>query len=346
MASGQLDLHPENAGEDFNININGAAPNANGHLLDGVENTEAIQGLSLVVPPQDAVQEVKLATSNYDAEYGKVAGGLWQTDHQVGHKCFSRIVVRKLSHVWFQRGRSVQSAPTAFPAIAGISLAAASAARLSRTSSFSSVITRECGTTSIPQALTQFRSMLSRTGDFSSIAATNPIYDPATGNPDGTGRTQFDCDGVLNVICPDRISQAATNLLALLAAAECFRRDKFELSDISSGDFRPEPVRYPRRLLCYSEDCRVREIHVIFKRRSLPPMLLASSGRRAAAGWLEFANAGNSSDHDKSFMVELSTHFFPIAIDRCPVCFFAHRHLGVAARMRVQTRRQRSEFPI
>src|ERR1700691_3130037 len=30
MPSGQLDLHPENAGEDFNVNINGAAPGANG----------------------------------------------------------------------------------------------------------------------------------------------------------------------------------------------------------------------------------------------------------------------------------------------------------------------------
>src|SRR5579862_7437009 len=54
MASGQLDLHPENAGSDFNVNVNGAAPNANGHLLDGVENTEAIQGLSLIVASQDA----------------------------------------------------------------------------------------------------------------------------------------------------------------------------------------------------------------------------------------------------------------------------------------------------
>src|SRR5258708_22058544 len=88
MAGGQLDLHPENAGEDYNINVNGAAPNANGHLLDGVENTEAIQGLSLVVPSQDAVQEVKLATSNYDAEYGKVAGGLWQITTKSGTNAF------------------------------------------------------------------------------------------------------------------------------------------------------------------------------------------------------------------------------------------------------------------
>src|SRR5713101_1517119 len=88
MPGGQLDLHPENAGSDFNLNINGAAPNANGHLLDGVENTEAIQGLSIIVAPQDAVQELKLATSNYDAEYGKVAGGLWQITTKSGTNAF------------------------------------------------------------------------------------------------------------------------------------------------------------------------------------------------------------------------------------------------------------------
>ena len=59
-----------------------------------------------------------------------------------------------------------------------------------------------------------------KAGDFSSVAATNPIFDPATGNPDGSGRTQFSCAGVLNVICPDRISPAATNLLALLPSAQ------------------------------------------------------------------------------------------------------------------------------
>jgi len=42
MPGGQLDVHPENAGEDFNVNINGASPNNNSHLLDGVENTEVI----------------------------------------------------------------------------------------------------------------------------------------------------------------------------------------------------------------------------------------------------------------------------------------------------------------
>src|SRR6202790_3327218 len=67
MPGGQLDVHPANADSDFNLNINGAAPNANGHLLDGVENTEAIQGLSIIVSPQDAVQKGKLAKTHQSA---------------------------------------------------------------------------------------------------------------------------------------------------------------------------------------------------------------------------------------------------------------------------------------
>src|ERR1035438_8749930 len=50
--------------------------------------SDRIQGVSLVVPSQDAVQEVKLATSNYDAEYGKVAGGLWQITTKSGTNAF------------------------------------------------------------------------------------------------------------------------------------------------------------------------------------------------------------------------------------------------------------------
>ena len=84
MPGGQLDLHPENAGEDFNVNINGALPNNNSHLLDGVENTEVIQGYSMLVTSQDSVQEVKFTTSNYDAEFGRVGGGVLQISTKSG----------------------------------------------------------------------------------------------------------------------------------------------------------------------------------------------------------------------------------------------------------------------
>jgi hypothetical protein len=55
-----------------------------------------------------------------------------------------------------------------------------------------------------------------RSGDFSGIPTV--IYDPATGNPDGTGRKQISCNGVLNVICPNRLDSAAMAFLKRVPA--------------------------------------------------------------------------------------------------------------------------------
>ena len=58
-----------------------------------------------------------------------------------------------------------------------------------------------------------------RNGDFSEVLAINPnfhIYDPATGNPDGTGRTEF-----AGAIVPvGRISNISRQIQALYPAAK------------------------------------------------------------------------------------------------------------------------------
>src|SRR3984893_6430492 len=192
MPGGQLDLHPENAGSDFNLNINGAAPNANGHLLDGVENTEAIQGLSIIVSPQDAVQEVKLATSNYDAEYGKVAGGLWQITTKSGTNAFHGSLFEYYRSSGFNAAD--QMGPEHTTGVQG-----------NRWNQFGGSIggpviknkvfffgdyqgmRNNLHAATNPAATVPIDAF--RTGDFSSVAAIDPIYDPATGNPDGTGRS-------------------------------------------------------------------------------------------------------------------------------------------------------------
>jgi hypothetical protein len=60
-------------------------------------------------------------------------------------------------------------------------------------------------------------------GDFSGYTGKGstvvPIYDPSTGNADGTGRTQFQCNGVMNVICPTRIDSISQKFIQLYYAA-------------------------------------------------------------------------------------------------------------------------------
>jgi len=211
MASGQLDLHPENSGEDFNVNINGGQTNNNAHILDGVENTEAIQGYSLLVPTNASVQEVKLTTSNYDAEYGSVSGGVFQVTTKSGTNSFHGSAFEYYRTAGFFAADSF-SQPNGVPGNVWNQFGGSVGGPIKKDKLFffadyqgmrNNLSTSSLYTSPLPAF---------RNGDFSSVAATNPIYDPATGNPDGTGRTQFPG----NVIPANRISPATANLLALL----------------------------------------------------------------------------------------------------------------------------------
>jgi outer membrane receptor protein involved in Fe transport len=313
MPGGQLDLHPENAGSDFNLNINGAAPNANGHLLDGVENTEAIQGLSIIVAPQDAVQELKLATSDYDAEYGKVAGGLWQITTKSGTNAFHGSLFENYRtsgfnaadhftepkgiprNIWNQFGGSVggpviRKKVFFFGDYQGM-----------RNNLFAS------GNAVVP--IDAFR-----TGDFSSVAAIDPIYDPATGNPDGTGRRQIQCNGVLNVICPNRISPAAAKLLALLPKPNSAGTGP---SGTGQNYQISRPATFDQNQFDTRADYFVTSKTAIFgkftyfKATFNTPTAYGVAGGGPPLGGIGVANAGASSDNDKSLMFNYQHTFSP-----------------------------------
>src|SRR5579884_882016 len=59
------------------VSINGAPGNANEFLLDGAPNTAAAQNQPIIYANADSVQEFKVQTNNYSAEYGRAAGGIF-----------------------------------------------------------------------------------------------------------------------------------------------------------------------------------------------------------------------------------------------------------------------------
>ena len=63
------------------LSINGQPALQNNYLIDGVDNNSTVMGLQdrksqAVIPSLDAVQEMKIQTSNYSAEYGRNVGGV------------------------------------------------------------------------------------------------------------------------------------------------------------------------------------------------------------------------------------------------------------------------------
>jgi hypothetical protein len=58
------------------LTANGQRAENNNFLLDGSDNTANFVGVVVVVPSMDAIQEFKVQTSNYSAEFGRAAGAI------------------------------------------------------------------------------------------------------------------------------------------------------------------------------------------------------------------------------------------------------------------------------
>ena len=312
MAGGQLDLHPENAGEDFNMNINGAQPNANAHLLDGVDNQEDIQGLSLIVTTQDSVQEYKVTTSNYDAEYGRVAGGLNQITTKSGSNAYHGSLFEYYRTAGFFAADRGFSQPNGVPGNVWNQFGGSVGGPIKKDKLFFFADFQGMRNNLFTSGLNTVPIDAFRTGDFSSIAAIDPIYDPATGNPDGTGRTQFDgCPGTpeLNVICPTRISAAATNLLNLLPHAQP------QYTGYANNYAISRPANFNQNQTNGRVDYYVTPKTIVFGKFSyFDANFFTDTAYGAAGGGPPLGgavNSGNSLDHDKSAMVSYQHTFNP-----------------------------------
>ena len=75
-AAGNNDLPVNQIGTAF-ASVNGQRGNANEYLLDGAPNSSPAQNQPVIFASVDAVQEFKVETNNFSAEYGRAAGGVF-----------------------------------------------------------------------------------------------------------------------------------------------------------------------------------------------------------------------------------------------------------------------------
>ncbi len=58
------------------LTVNGQRAEHNNYMLDGADNNETLFGVAVMVPSVDALQEFKVQTANYSAEFGRAAGAV------------------------------------------------------------------------------------------------------------------------------------------------------------------------------------------------------------------------------------------------------------------------------
>jgi hypothetical protein len=75
-SSGNLTNSPYAMRGDSNISVNGSSAQNNTYLIDGMVNRNLWLSTLIMVPTIDSIQEMRLMTSNYSAEYGAAAGAV------------------------------------------------------------------------------------------------------------------------------------------------------------------------------------------------------------------------------------------------------------------------------
>ena len=78
----------ENPQGSKQIYVNGQHFSGTGYELDGTDNQDAILGIIIVNPSLDSVTETKMATQNYDAEFGKAVAGILTAQTKSGSNQF------------------------------------------------------------------------------------------------------------------------------------------------------------------------------------------------------------------------------------------------------------------
>ena len=190
------------------FNANGQGNSSNNTIVDGVDNTNPTLGLSIYLPNPEVVDEVHVSTSNYSAEFGRVGGAVVNATTRSGSNGFhgSLWEFNRLAALaardFFNKDTQPKPGYTRneFGAVLGGPIIKDKTfffggyqGRYIRQSSTS--------TNTIPASRAWFN------GDFSGVPGLT-LYDPATGNPDGTGRLPF----TNNMIPSNRISPIASKI--------------------------------------------------------------------------------------------------------------------------------------
>lgn len=192
------------------FNANGQSFTANSTLIDGVDNTDPFGATSIYIPAPEIVEEVHVSTSNYSAEFGRVAGALITASTRHGGNQFhgtlweyNQVAALAARNWSATTGKKPPLTQNDFGATVGgpikkdkvFFFGAYSGLRIRRSST-------NVGTTPLPAFLN---------GDFSSVPGAL-IYNPFSGTTTGakayTDRTAF----ANNIITPALISTPAKNI--------------------------------------------------------------------------------------------------------------------------------------
>ena len=220
-----------NASSSLQTKVNGQPRMANSLQIEGIDNNQRTGLLQILIPPAEAISAVNVSTSNHDPELGRGTGAITNVVLKSGTNKYHGAVYEFIQN-------SVLDARTFFnPSVGHLAYnqfggnlgGAIRKNRLFFFADYLRTMDREANTnqTTIP-------SLAFRNGDLSADIL-HQVYDPATGNPDGSERSPFPG----NMIPKSRIDPIAAKILSFLPAPN----EAFKESAPSNNYFALLPAR-------------------------------------------------------------------------------------------------------
>lgn len=201
-----------NPGRSMQLTANGTSRSGTGVRVDGVSVTNPwVQFFTSSVPSIDAIQTVSVVTGSADAEQGMTNGASINVQMKSGTNQFHGTFFEYNETSGLKARPFFQPANQRLPKLVDNDTGGTVGGPIFRNKLFffGSYEGAFLRTGSNPTFATVPTDAI-RTGNLS--ASPTPIYDPATGSPDGTGRTQFPG----NMIPTSRISPISAKLVALV----------------------------------------------------------------------------------------------------------------------------------
>src|ERR1017187_9857531 len=203
-----------NAASSLQTEVNGQMRMGNSYQIEGIDNNESTGLLQIMVPPLEAIQAVDVSTSNYEASLDRASGSNTNVILKSGTNEFHGAGYEFLrsSALNARNFFDASVGHLAYNYFGGNIGGPIKKNKIFIFGDFLRITDHEANTNlgTIPPGSW-------RTGNLSSglgLAAPAVVYDPSTGNADGTGRQPF----AGNIIPSTRISSIAQKIVNLVPA--------------------------------------------------------------------------------------------------------------------------------